>query len=123
MVVAGVVLAILAMLMLVYLVVCWTYVIVVVIDRGVPATEALRESRALVHRTGWWWTFVAVFLLQLAVMAASLAAGFLPFVGMAAGLVTTPFSMTYLVSMYFQARREDWMIDVAVAAADAPTRA
>ena len=115
----GVVVAALATLVLVYLVVCWTYVIVVVLDRGVPATEALRESRALVHGTGWWWTFLAVFLLQLAVMVASLAAGFIPFVGMAVGVFTAPFSLTYLLAMYFQARREDWMIDAAVAAPDA----
>lgn len=116
--VVGALLAVGAMLVLAYLTVCWTYALVVVIDRGVGAREALRESRTLVHGIGWWWTFLALFLLQLVMMAVALAAGMIPFAGMAASLFTAPFTLTFLLAMYFQTRHEDWLIDAAVAAAD-----
>jgi hypothetical protein len=119
-IVAGVALALVAALLLVYLLVCWLYALVIAVDRDVGATEALRESRALVHRTGWWWTFVAVLLLQAVVVGVGLASGFLPFAGAAVGVFTAPFAMTWLLAMYFQARREDWMIGAAVAAGRAP---
>jgi hypothetical protein len=118
--VGGVALGLAAAIVLVYLVTSWTYVLIVVIDRGVGAGAALRESRELVHRAGWWWTFLSLFLLQLTIMAVALAAGVVPFVGMAAGLFTAPYSMTFLVAMYFQSRREDWLIDVTPAAGRPP---
>lgn len=116
-IVVGALLAVAAAVALAYLTVCWTYVLIVVIDRGVGVGEALRESRALVHGIGWWWTFLALFLLQLAMMAVGLAAGLIPFAGMAAGLFTAPYTLTFLLAMYFQTRREDWLVDAAVAAA------
>ncbi len=119
-IVIGIMLAVLAGLVIAYLSVCWTYALIVVIDRGVGVTAALRESRALVHRVGWWWTFLALFVLQLALMAAALAAAMIPFAGMAVGLVTGPYGLTYLLAMYYQSRREDWLIAAALAAGSPP---
>ncbi len=116
---AGVLLLLAALPLLAYLTVCWVFAVVVIVDRGIGPTAALRESRSLVHRTGWWWTALALFLLQAAIMGATLVAGFVPFAGAAVGLFTAPYSMTYLVAMYFQARREDWRIGVALASGDA----
>lgn len=102
--------------LVVYLGVCWTYALPVMVDRSVGACDALRESRALVHDIGWWWTVLALFLLQFALMMVALVAGFIPLAGAAVGLFTAPFSLTYLVAMYFQMRREEWLVDVALAA-------
>lgn len=118
--VIGAVLVAAAIVALVYLTVCWVFALVVAIDRGVGAVEALRESRELVHRTGWWWIVLALFLLQLVVTGVSVAAAVVPLAGVAVSVVTTPFSLTWLLAMYFQSRREDWMIDAALAAAPPP---
>jgi len=118
----GIVLVVAVSVGLVYLSVCWIYAIVVVVDRGVGARDALRETRALVHGTGWWWTFLALFLLQLVMMGVYLVAGVLPVVGGAAGLLIAPYGLTFLVAMYFQARREDWLIGAALSAAAPPPR-
>jgi len=107
-------LAVAAAVLLVYLGVCWTYVLLLVLDRGVGVREAMRESRALVGGIGWWWTFLALFLLQLAIGAVSAASGMVPVVGV---LITVPlmaFAATFLVAMYFRSRHEDGLIDKAL---------
>jgi len=94
-----------------YLWVSWAYVFPVVVDRGVSVGEALGESRGLVHRTGWWWTFLVLFLLELVIGAISFALGLIPIVGAVATIVLYPFVLTYVVAMYMQARGEGELID------------
>lgn len=114
-IVVGAVITLAATGVVVYLGVCWTYALPVMVDRSVGARDALRESRTLVHGSGWWWTVLALFVLQLALMVASIVAGFIPLAGAAVGLFTAPFALVYLVAMYFQTRREEWLIDAALA--------
>ena len=87
-----------------YLGISWVYVFPVIVDRGLGVTEAMGESRRLVHGTGWWWTFLVLFVLQLVVGAVSVVLGLIPFVGAVATIVLYPFVLTYIVAMYFQAR-------------------
>src|SRR5450756_2779427 len=72
------------------------------------------ESRRLVHGTGWWWTFLVLFLLQLVVGAVSFALGLIPFIGAVATIVLYPFVLTYIVGMYFQARSEGQLVDAVL---------
>ena len=107
----GVVVLLAAMVAYAYLGIGWVYVFPVIVDRGLGVTEAMGESRRLVHGTGWWWTFLVLFLLQLVVGAVSFALGLIPFIGAVATIVLYPFVLTYIVAMYFQARSEGQLID------------
>ena len=112
--VLGAALMVVAMVAYVYLVLCWAYVFPVIVDRGLGVTAAMAESRRLVHATGWWWTFLVLFVLQLVVGAASFVLGLIPFAGAIATIILYPFVLTYLVAMYFQARNEGQLIDAVL---------
>ena len=107
----GVALFLAAMVAYVYLLIAWVYVFPVIVDRGLGVTASMGESRRLVHGSGWWWTFLVLFLLQLVVGAVSFALGMIPFIGAVATLVLYPFVLTYVVAMYFQARGEGQLLD------------
>ena len=115
----GAVIMIAAVVLYAYLIVTWVYVFPVMVDRGMGVAPSLSESRRLAHGSGWWWTFLVLFLLQLAVGVASVAMNMVPFVGSLAVLLVYPFILTYIVAMYFQARGEGQLID-AVLAVPAP---
>ena len=108
----GIVLVVAAMVLYIYLGVNWTYVFPVIVDRGLGATESMAESRTLVRASGWWWTFLALFVLEVVAGAVSTVLGFIPLVGAIATIVLYPFVLTYLVAMYFQARGEGQLVDV-----------
>ncbi len=90
------------------------YVFPVIVDRGLGVTAAMGESRRLVHGTGWWWTFLVLFLLQLVAGAVSFVSGAHPVRGAIATIVLYPFVLTYIVAMYFQARGEGQLIDAVL---------
>jgi hypothetical protein len=110
----GVVVFLAAVAASIYLGIVWTYVYPVIVDRGLGVTAAMGESRRLVHGSGWWWTFLVLFLLELVVGAVSFALGLIPFIGAVATIVLYPFVLTYVVAMYFQARSEGWLIDAVL---------
>ena len=110
----GAVVLLAAVVPCVYLGIAWVYVFPVIVDRGLGVTEAMGESRRLVHGSGWWWTFLVLFLLQLVVGAVSFVLGLIPFIGAVATIVLYPFVLTYVVAMYFQARSEGQLIDAVL---------
>jgi hypothetical protein len=110
----GVVLLLAAMVAYVYLLITWVYVFPVIVDRGLGVTAAMSESRRLVHGSGWWWTFLVLFLLQLVVGAVSFALGMIPIIGAVASIAMYPFVLTYVVAMYFQVRNEGQLIDAVL---------
>jgi len=110
----GAVVLLAAMVACAYLAIAWVYLFPVIVDRGLGVTEAMGESRRLVHGTGWWWTFLVLFLLQLVVGAVSFALGLIPVIGAIATIVLYPFVLTYVVAMYFQARSEGQLIDAVL---------
>ena len=103
-----------AMVAYVYLAMCWVYLFPVIVDRGLGVTAAMGESRRLVHGSGWWWTFLVLFLLQLVVGAVSTVLGLIPFAGAIATILLYPFVLTYMVAMYFQARGEGPLVDAVL---------
>ncbi len=110
----GAVVLLAAMVAYVYLVIAWVYVFPVIVDRGLGVIAAMGESRRLVHSAGWWWTFLVLFLLQLAVGAVSFALGMIPIIGAVASIALYPFLLTYVVAMYFQARNEGQLVDAVL---------
>jgi hypothetical protein len=110
----GVLVLLAAMVPYAYLLVAWAYVFPVIVDRGLGVTESMAESRRLVHGTGWWWTFLMLFVLQLVVGAVSAALGLIPVIGAVATIGLYPFVLTYVVAMYFQARSEGQLIDAVL---------
>jgi len=110
----GVIVLLAAIVPYAYLLVAWAYVFPVIVDRGLGVTEAMGESRRLVHGTGWWWTFLVLFVLQLVVGAVSAVLGLVPVVGAVATVGLYPFVLTYVVAMYFQARNEGQLIDAVL---------
>ena len=112
----GVIILLPALALYAYLMVAWVYLFPVIVDRDAAVMPSVRESRSLVHGSGWWWTFLVLIVLQLAVGAAGVVLGMVPFVGSLAMIVVYPFMLTYIVAMYFQARGEGWQIDGVLAA-------
>ena len=110
----GVLVLLVAMVPYAYLLVAWAYVFPVIVDRGLGVTESMAESRRLVHGTGWWWTFLMLFVLQLVVGAVSAVLGLIPVIGAVATIVLYPFVLTYVVAMYFQARGEGQLVDAVL---------
>ena len=110
----GVLVLLAAMVPYAYLLVAWVYVFPVIVDRGLGVTESMAESRRLVHGTGWWWTFLMLFVLQLVVGAVSAVLGLIPVIGAVATIALYPFVLTYVVAMYFQARSEGQLIDAVL---------
>ena len=99
-----------AFVVMVYLNVRWAYVFPLIVDRGATSTGALRESGVTVGGSGWWTTFLALLVMSLAVGVVSGVLGIIPVIGSIASLFLTPFVLTYLVAMYFQATREERLV-------------
>jgi len=99
-----------AILAMVYLNVRWAYVFPLIVDRGATSTGALRESGVTVGGSGWWTTFLALLVMSLAVGVVGGVLGVIPVIGSIASLFLTPFVLTYLVAMYFQATREERLV-------------
>jgi hypothetical protein len=99
-----------AFVVMVFLYVRWAYVFPLIVDRGATSTGALRESGVTVGGSGWWTTFLALFVMSLAVGVVSGVLGIIPVIGSIASLLLTPFVLTYLVAMYFQATGEERLV-------------
>ena len=99
-----------ALVVIVYLNVRWAYVFPLIVDRGATSTGALRESGVTVGGSGWWTTFLALLVMSVAVGVVGGVLGVIPVIGSIASLFLTPFALTYVVAMYFQATREDRLI-------------
>jgi len=99
-----------ALVAVVYLNIRWVYVFPLIVDRGATSTGALRESGVTVAGSGWWTTFLALLVMSVAVGVVSGVLGVIPVIGSIASLFLTPFALTYVVAMYFQATQEDRLV-------------
>ena len=85
---------------LIWLYTGWLYGLPLIADRGLGPIAALRQSRQMVSRAGWWGTFAVLFVLGFATWA---IAFMLAFVGRFSGLGQFPvlvgeiFLMPYLI--------------------------
>jgi hypothetical protein len=103
-----------AVVAMIYLQIGWVYLFPLIVDQDHGVVMSLGESRRLVHGTGWWMTFVALLVMYLAAVGASIVLGLVPFVGsLAATIVVYPLMLTYVTSMYFRSRGEDALVDAA----------
>lgn len=111
---------------LVYLETIWTYSYILVVDETrCGPLESLRESRRLVHASGFWMTFVLLLVVGLIVGAVNniigsmgsiigmvtFGIGSIPFVLIA--FVAYAYMYTCLTSMYFQVRGERHLLPSA----------
>jgi hypothetical protein len=114
--------AIAALAAVVYLSTRWVYVVLVIVDQNEGAAGSLGRSGAMVMKTGWWMTFFAVLLVTIVVSVVSGVLSTIPAVGGIASLLLIPFSLAYVVAMYFQSGGEGGLVDAALrpASASAP---
>jgi len=84
----------------------WLYVPLFIVDQKMSFGEAMAASRELVTKNGFWLHVGVVALLWLlgAIVGSITAVGF---------LITWPISLTFVTAMYFRARGEGDMVDVA----------
>ncbi|MEZ5125585.1 MAG: hypothetical protein R2826_04985 [Thermoleophilia bacterium] len=92
----------------------WIYYLMLIVDRESGGMAALRESGELVHRTGWWMTFLAAVVIALAIGVVSGVLGLVPVVGTVASFLVVPFGLTYTIAMYFQATNEGTLVDATI---------
>lgn len=81
----------------------WLFPYYLMVDKDLPAVDALSASWAIVRRRG----FGPNFLLAMMVLALDLAPAFLPYVGFIVGCVTLPLTWLLVASAYIQQVREN----------------
>jgi len=99
----------------IYFGVLWVYAIVLVVDRGVGFGQATGASKELVRRTGWWMTFLSLFVAAIVFGIIGSILNIIPVVGPIVAGLLYPLMLAYVVGMYFQASGEVQLVDNAVA--------
>ena len=87
----------------VYLSVVWMLAVYLLVDKKLLPTDALGQSRDLVHQLGFWKVFVIVFLISIGTQLVSL----LPFLGIIILLFIMPFTSMIYVAVYENAIKND----------------
>jgi len=83
----GLLVGLACLVVIVWLYTGWLYGLPLIADRGLGPIAALRQSRQMVSRAGWWGTFALLFVLGFAAWAILLV---LTFVGRLSGLGQLP---------------------------------
>ena len=90
-----------------YLITIWLYLLPLIVDKGLSVGEAMSRSKEMVMKGGFWIHFAALLVVGiLTAVAVSMTGG----VG---NLLTVPFSIAFVVAMYFVALGEGERVDVA----------
>ncbi len=97
-----------AVFVIVYLATVWIYWLLFMADRRLGVIEALKASRAMVSRTGFWTTFLASLVVGLIAGAVHGALSSVTFGvgGLVAFVLLTPWQYAAYSSMYLQAGGE-----------------
>jgi hypothetical protein len=106
----AILLGIAALVFLVWLFILWVYVIALITDHGLSCGKALSRSRQMVKRTGWWKTFLPLFVLGIVFFVILLVIG-IAGVGVGNGtsrsvlqliaeILLMPYTICFLASMY-----------------------
>lgn len=101
----------------------WVYALPLIADRRLGVGEAMSESKDMAARPDYFTTFGAWVVGAVVVFVVVALLGRIPVIGFIGGLLAMPFGVGYLLSMYFQARGQGHLVDIAVGAAtrtDAP---
>jgi hypothetical protein len=105
----AILLGIVGFVFLVWILILWVYVIALITDHGLSCGEALSRSKEMVKRTGWWKTFLPLFVLGILFFVIMMVVGIAGFgVGgrsrivlqVIAEILLMPYSVCFLASMY-----------------------
>ena len=99
----------------VYLIVIWVYLLPLIVDKRIGVGEAMSRSKEMVMKGGFWMHFAALLVVCILTGVASSVTGGV------GNLLTVPFTIAFVVAMYFAASGEDDLVDAACGtAAPAP---
>jgi len=87
----------------VYLAVVWGLAIYLLVDKKLLPTDALGQSRELVHRVGFWKVFVIIFIINIVTQIISI----IPFLGLILLIFITPFTQMIYIAIYENAIKND----------------
>ena len=87
----------------VYLSVVWMLAVYLLVDKKLLPTDALGQSKDLVHQLGFWKVFVIVFVISIGTQLVSL----LPFLGIIILIFIMPFTSMIYVAVYENAIKND----------------
>ena len=92
----------------------WLFTLPLMVDKGLGLGDAMTESQRLAREPGYLHTFAVwvVGAIALAIVASIL--NWVPLIGPVLGLLTAPFGMAYVVSMYFQATGQGQIVEAAL---------
>ena len=91
----------------------WLYALPLIVDRRRALGEAMGDSQAMASAPGYFTTFITWFVGALSHRHRGGILSVIPIIGLIVGLVSVPFGVGYLVSMYFQSIGEGDLIDAA----------
>jgi hypothetical protein len=98
----------------VYLQTVWVYWTILMVDRRRAVVEALKESRAIVTRSGFWMTLLVFIIVSLIAYAVSGALSAVTFgIGGFLAFLVLPWEFAAYTAMYFQAGGESGLLPSA----------
>ena len=92
----------------------WLFTLPLMVDRGLGLGDAMTESQRLAREPGYLHTFAVWVVGAIVVAIVSSVLNSIPLIGPVLGLLTAPFAMAYVVSMYFQATGQGQVVDDAL---------
>lgn len=100
----------------VYLETIWVYWTILMVDRRRAVIEALKESRTIVMRSGFWMTFLVIIIVSAIVgMANGALSMFTLGIGGFLAFLFMPWQFAAFTAMYFQAEGESGLLPSAFA--------
>jgi hypothetical protein len=92
----------------------WLYTLVLMSDHGMGFADAMTESRRLAQGAGYATTFGTWLVGALVVLVVGGVLSWIPVIGFVAGMLLMPFSVGYVVSMYFQTTGRGDLVEAAI---------
>ena len=98
-----------------YLLTIWVYWTILMVDRRRSVIEALKESREIVTRSGFWMTLLVIVVVGIIVGAVNSAVSTVTFgIGGILAFLLTPWQCAAYAAMYFQAVGEGALLPSAI---------
>ena len=92
----------------------WLLTLPLMVDRGIGLGDAMSESQRLAKEQGYLQTFAVWLVGAIVVGIVASILNVFPLIGPVIGLLTAPFAIAYVVSMYFQATGQGHLVDEAL---------
>jgi hypothetical protein len=97
-----------------YLLTIWVYWTVLMVDRRCSVVEALKESRAIVTKSGFWMTLLVIVVVGVVVSVVINGISAVTFgIGGIVAFVAVPWQLAAYTAMYFQATGESGLLPSA----------